>query len=249
MIWATDLSQSAVPMTEPALRAATSIPDGVNVVPERLAIVFGTESVGCTQEILQAADLRVYLPLRGFADSLNLSVAAALCMHEIFHLCPEAVGAMPESERAARAEWFPRLLRARVVTRAEEKRAREVKSKIDKARRRRDEASARGEPANAAVAATIDALEKEAAAWEATVDARRLRRRRRASPTRRRRSGTCGDRTSTGRRSWGRTCARGTRNTGRGWQRVARSSGLADEGAGGSASKAARTKPPREGAQ
>ena len=79
MIWATDLSQSAVPMTEPALRAATSIPDGVNVVPERLAIVFGTESVGCTQEILQAADLRVYLPLRGFADWRAMRPIIAAC--------------------------------------------------------------------------------------------------------------------------------------------------------------------------
>ena len=51
-------------------------------VPEKLAIAFGTESVGCTEELLQAADLRVYLPLRGFADSLNLSVAAALVLHQ-----------------------------------------------------------------------------------------------------------------------------------------------------------------------
>ena len=42
--------------------------------------------------MLSAAELRVYLPLRGFADSLNLSVAAALVIHELFHLCPEAVG-------------------------------------------------------------------------------------------------------------------------------------------------------------
>jgi tRNA G18 (ribose-2'-O)-methylase SpoU len=52
------------------------------MVPEKLAIAFGTESVGCTEELLQAADARVYLPLRGFADSLNLSVAAALVLHQ-----------------------------------------------------------------------------------------------------------------------------------------------------------------------
>ena len=34
------------------------------------------------RELLQAADERVYLPLRGFADSLNLSVAAALVLHQ-----------------------------------------------------------------------------------------------------------------------------------------------------------------------
>ena len=51
--------------------------------------------------MLAGADLRVYLPLRGFADSLNLSVAAALCLHQLFHLCPEAVGDMSERARDA----------------------------------------------------------------------------------------------------------------------------------------------------
>lgn len=122
-IWATDLSQRAVPLTERALRAATGAPNGTSVVPERLAIVFGTESVGCTETIFAAADLRVYLPLRGFADSLNLSVAAALVMHELFHLCPEAVGATAPAERdALRAKWFTQLAAARALSGAEEKR-------------------------------------------------------------------------------------------------------------------------------
>ena len=74
-------------------------------------------SVGCTEEILAAADLRVYLPLRGFADSLNLSVAAALVMHELFRLCPEAIGAMDEAERASlREDWFSRLAAQRIRT-------------------------------------------------------------------------------------------------------------------------------------
>lgn len=80
-LWATDLSQHAR-----CLRASSdgsASPDGSGlVVPEKLAIAFGTESVGCTEELLQAADVRVYLPLRGFADSLNLSVAAALVLHQ-----------------------------------------------------------------------------------------------------------------------------------------------------------------------
>jgi tRNA C32,U32 (ribose-2'-O)-methylase TrmJ len=108
-IWVTDLSQKAICLTREGLGA----PEGAgrdDVVPGRLAVVFGTESVGCTEEMLAAADRRVYLPLRGFADSLNLSVAAALVVQALFHLCPAAVGAMPESERSAlRAAWFPKL--------------------------------------------------------------------------------------------------------------------------------------------
>ena len=130
-IWATDLSQHAVPLTEPALRAATGAPPDESVVPTRLAVVFGTESVGCTETIFEAADLRVYLPLRGFADSLNLSVAAALVMQELFHLCPEAVGATaPEERRELREKWFTQLYAARALTGSEEKRRAKIEQTL-----------------------------------------------------------------------------------------------------------------------
>jgi tRNA G18 (ribose-2'-O)-methylase SpoU len=77
-LWATDLSQHAQCLVPPGEGSSA----GGLMVPEKLAIAFGTESVGCTEELLQAADARVYLPLRGFADSLNLSVAAALVLHQ-----------------------------------------------------------------------------------------------------------------------------------------------------------------------
>jgi hypothetical protein len=49
----------------------------------------------------------VYLPLHGFADSLNLSVATALVLHTLFTLAPDAVGDLPEDEKAElRAQWY-----------------------------------------------------------------------------------------------------------------------------------------------
>ena len=65
-IWATDLSQKADRLvTLAAGQPAVSVRSGeVAEVPEKLAIVFGTESVGCTEEMLTGADRRVYLPLR-----------------------------------------------------------------------------------------------------------------------------------------------------------------------------------------
>lgn len=88
-IWATDLGQAATCLTEEDLQAEAN---GGSLVPQKVAIVFGTEAVGCTTEMLDAADLRVYLPLRGFADSLNLSVATALVVHQMFVLDPTLVG-------------------------------------------------------------------------------------------------------------------------------------------------------------
>jgi tRNA G18 (ribose-2'-O)-methylase SpoU len=105
-LWVTDLSQAAESLDAPRLKAAGG-------VPRRLALAFGTESTGASPTLLAAADLRVYLPLHGFADSLNLSVAAALILFKVMALCgPSVVGDMSESDRRLlRAEWFPRLAR------------------------------------------------------------------------------------------------------------------------------------------
>eukprot|EP00978_Attheya_sp_CCMP212_P006726 scaffold15599_cov54-Attheya_sp.AAC.4 len=94
-IWATDLGQVATCLTYNDLLHDKLMETGMihvggsdgddereTVIPPKLAIVFGTEAVGCTSEMLNAADKRVYLPLRGFADSLNLSVATALVVHQ-----------------------------------------------------------------------------------------------------------------------------------------------------------------------
>lgn len=116
-IWATDLSQSADCLTWEGLMAHHSCTKNNDILPERLAIVFGTEAVGCTQTMLQAAHRRVHLPMRGFADSLNLSVAAALCILQLFHLCPQMVGQMSEEEKhQLRREWFPKLASQRILT-------------------------------------------------------------------------------------------------------------------------------------
>ena len=115
-IWATDLGQVAACLTEEELRGRLQ-PENGNVIPDKVAIVFGTEAVGCTTEMLNAADLRVYLPLRGFADSLNLSVATALIVHQMFVLDPTLVGGMSEEERRElRKSWYAKLASQRLLS-------------------------------------------------------------------------------------------------------------------------------------
>jgi len=150
-IWVTDLSQEAVCMTREALSTAHDI-DQINIVPEKLAIVFGTEAVGCTQIMLEAADLRVYLPMYGFADSLNLSVSTALCLQQIFHLCPEAIGDMPEQDRSKlREQWFVKLASQRITTTGERKNRTRLMTQIEKAKELERKAIQKG----------IEALEPE----------------------------------------------------------------------------------------
>jgi len=138
-IWSTDLSQVAIPLTLEDLRMhlyPNHLPSHVSlsshpIIPDKLAIVFGTESVGCTQEILQKSDLRVYLPLYGFADSLNLSVAVALVIHQLFTLDPSLRGAMTHEERYhLRRIWYTKLARQRILTSSQKQQMKRLVSKI-----------------------------------------------------------------------------------------------------------------------
>lgn len=127
-IYVTDLSQKAVELTPDSLQANGRWP-----LPPKMAIVFGTEAVGCSEEMLNAADLRVYLPLRGFADSLNLSVAAALVIHHLLLLQPSYVASMVEDERRElRKAWFPKLARQRLLPAKDKKRRRRLINAISR---------------------------------------------------------------------------------------------------------------------
>ena len=49
-----------------------------------LALVLGNEKDGVSKEILEAADERVIIPMPGFVQSFNISVAGALCLYQIY---------------------------------------------------------------------------------------------------------------------------------------------------------------------
>ena len=46
------------------------------------AIAFGNENRGCSEELLALADTKVWVPMRGMVESLNVSVAAATVLAE-----------------------------------------------------------------------------------------------------------------------------------------------------------------------
>lgn len=52
-------------------------------VTEPIALVFGTEMEGVSQEILDFADETLAIPMYGFTRSFNVSVAASICMYEL----------------------------------------------------------------------------------------------------------------------------------------------------------------------
>lgn len=60
---------------------ATMLPD--YEVKGPIALVFGTELEGVSDEILDFADETLAIPMYGFTKSFNVSVAAAICMYEL----------------------------------------------------------------------------------------------------------------------------------------------------------------------
>ncbi|MBW8359657.1 MAG: RNA methyltransferase [Weeksellaceae bacterium] len=60
---------------------ATMLPD--YDLKEPVALVFGTEKEGVTDEILDFADETLAVPMYGFTESFNVSVAAAICFYEL----------------------------------------------------------------------------------------------------------------------------------------------------------------------
>lgn len=49
----------------------------------RIALVFGNEHAGLSEYALTHADSHLHIPMRGFVESLNISVSAALVLAEI----------------------------------------------------------------------------------------------------------------------------------------------------------------------
>jgi tRNA (guanosine-2'-O-)-methyltransferase len=54
-------------------------------VSQKFALVFGTEKMGITNEVMEMADDFVKIPMMGFTESFNISVCAALFMQEFSH--------------------------------------------------------------------------------------------------------------------------------------------------------------------
>ncbi|KAG7674427.1 putative tRNA (guanosine(18)-2'-O)-methyltransferase [Nannochloris sp. 'desiccata'] len=90
------------------------------------AIIFGNELQGVTEEAVQAADACVAIPMSGFVESFNISVAAALTLWEARRIRQEKLGKQgnltPEQVQILKAvmvlrtrglakEWVSHLLR------------------------------------------------------------------------------------------------------------------------------------------
>ncbi|MCB8943301.1 MAG: RNA methyltransferase [Ardenticatenaceae bacterium] len=59
------------------------IPLGALDLSQKVALCFGTEELGLSDEAHELADVFVSLPMLGFTQSFNVSVAVALCLYDL----------------------------------------------------------------------------------------------------------------------------------------------------------------------
>jgi len=78
-------------------------------VDRPIALVFGTEKVGVSPQMLERCHVRFKIPMLGFSQSFNISVAAAVCLsHLVFKRLEKLgkTGDLPEAEQAALRDRF-----------------------------------------------------------------------------------------------------------------------------------------------
>ncbi len=85
-----------------------------------VALVFGSELQGVSKEARELADGVVQVPMRGFAESLNVSVAAALTLRPVCERRRALVGdgdLTVDAQRALLVDWIEREVRAKAHAR------------------------------------------------------------------------------------------------------------------------------------
>ncbi len=71
----------------------------VSELNQPLALVFGSEEDGISDELLEICDQSVYIPVLGNIESLNVSVAAGVVMYEVFRQRANDGGSFLEQSR------------------------------------------------------------------------------------------------------------------------------------------------------
>jgi hypothetical protein len=125
--------------------------------------------------MLDQADLRVYLPLRGFADSLNLSVATALILHQLFVMDPTLIGGISEAEKLElRDAWYTKLCQQRLLTPSQKRLRLKLQTQIKKCQAIFDRSQQSDRPLDAQAQKKLaqwDSHNKKLAEIEALIDA------------------------------------------------------------------------------
>lgn len=81
-------------------------------IPQKMALVMGSESSGVCPQFSKAATRAVYYPMSGFCESLNVNTSTALILQRLLNICPEAIGDLSsETKQELREKWLTLLIK------------------------------------------------------------------------------------------------------------------------------------------
>ena len=55
----------------------------LDILDKKVAIIFGAEVYGCSNESLELVDKKMKIPMYGFTESFNISVSVSLCLQHL----------------------------------------------------------------------------------------------------------------------------------------------------------------------
>jgi tRNA (guanosine-2'-O-)-methyltransferase len=83
-------------------------------IDSKIALFFGTEQTGLSEDVVEQADYFMQIPMYGFTESYNISVSAAISMYELMKRIRQSPvkWRLSEDERVdILLEWFTRSIR------------------------------------------------------------------------------------------------------------------------------------------
>lgn len=93
-------------------------PDGMSIndisVDQKLAVVMGSEVNGTSDYAIKNADQKIFIPMYGFTESLNISVSAAICLNTLVQKIKTSVAAWQltnEEKETLRLQWLRKIVR------------------------------------------------------------------------------------------------------------------------------------------
>lgn len=85
-----------------------------NIEAGKFALVFGTELTGVSETVKAHADEFLTIPMHGFTESFNISVSAAICLHQLAERLRKSTidwKLSPEEAKEIYFEWLKRSIK------------------------------------------------------------------------------------------------------------------------------------------
>lgn len=86
----------------------------IDITTKKVALLFGNELRGVSQEALNHADQKVKIPMYGFTESLNISVSVAICLNTLvtkYHQQQVHTGMDSDEKDLIRLKWYRRIVK------------------------------------------------------------------------------------------------------------------------------------------